>query len=71
MLCGPEAPQDRDYILMPFNAITLPIMPRSRSVLLQTCHLVWSLGLSEAAFAAVSVAVGQEFLISSVSFFFP
>lgn len=43
---------------MPFNAITFPIMPCNKSVLLKTCRLVWFLGLPEAAFAAVSVPVG-------------
>lgn len=47
MLCRPEALQDKDYILMLLNAITFPIMPCNKSVLLGTCHWVWFLGLSE------------------------
>lgn len=41
VLWRPGVLQDRDYILMAFNAITFPIMPGNKSVLLQTCHLIW------------------------------
>lgn len=47
ILCRPEALHDRNYILMPHNAITFPIMPCNQFVLLETCLWVWFLGLSE------------------------
>lgn len=47
ILCRPEALHDRNYILMPHNAITFPIMPCNQFVLLGTCLWVWFLGLSE------------------------